>query len=229
MQPYFFPFLGHFDLIRHTERWIVFDTAQYIRHGWVSRNRILHPDAGWQYVTVPLRKHSHLAAIKDIEINESLPWRKTIMGKLTHYRRRAPYYDATTAFVESCLNFEESYLARLNVRIIKQVCHLLGIRFEYSIFSEMELPLGPVTGPGDWALRIAEAVGATEYVNPPSGEILFDSQAFANAKVTLTIRQPPTMTYDCGSMGFEPNLSIIDLLMWNRPEEICDFLRGNRP
>ena len=68
MQPYFFPYLGYFDLINRTDRWIVFDTAQYIRHGWVNRNRILHSDSEWQYILVPLKKHSRKAAIKDIAV-----------------------------------------------------------------------------------------------------------------------------------------------------------------
>ena len=56
MQPYFFPYLGYFDLINSTDRWIVFDTVQYIRHGWINRNRILHPNEGWQYIIVPIMK-----------------------------------------------------------------------------------------------------------------------------------------------------------------------------
>ena len=42
MQPYFFPYLGYFDLINQVDTWIVFDIVQFIRHGWINRNRILH-------------------------------------------------------------------------------------------------------------------------------------------------------------------------------------------
>ncbi len=44
MQPYFFPYLGYFSLIKHTERFILLDSVQFIRHGWVERNRILKPE-----------------------------------------------------------------------------------------------------------------------------------------------------------------------------------------
>ncbi|MBI4996375.1 MAG: WbqC family protein [Rhodocyclales bacterium] len=229
MQPYFFPFLGHFDLIRSTDRWIVFDTPQYIRHGWINRNRILHPDQGWQWILVPLRKHSHTAAINDVEINEDLPWRRTILGQLTHYRRRAPYYDTVVQFVQDCLSTPETSLARLNARILERACRLLGVPFSYQLFSEMNLAIDPVAGPGDWALRVAAALGADEYVNPPGGEPLFDRAAFAAAGIALTIRQPPCMEYRCRGYGFEPHLSIIDVLMWNRPEEISEFLFRESP
>lgn len=63
MQPYFFPYLGYYALIQKTDTWVVFDDCQYIRHGWVNRNRILHPNNSWQYITVPIakakKKNSH--------------------------------------------------------------------------------------------------------------------------------------------------------------------------
>ena len=44
MQPYFFPYIGYFSLIKYVDRFVFFDTPQYISHGWVNRNRILKQD-----------------------------------------------------------------------------------------------------------------------------------------------------------------------------------------
>jgi len=85
MQPYFFPYLGHFDLIYKTDRWIVFDTPQYIRQGWVNRNRILGPNSGWQYITVPTRKHHRDNPIRDILVKEGKDWRERVCRQLEHY------------------------------------------------------------------------------------------------------------------------------------------------
>ena len=79
MQPYFFPYLGYFDLINCTDRWIVADTVQYMKQGWVNRNRILNPSGGWQYILAPTRKHSHRAAIGEIELNDAADWRGLIL------------------------------------------------------------------------------------------------------------------------------------------------------
>jgi hypothetical protein len=59
----------YFALIERTTRWVVFDTAQYIRRGWVNRNRILHPTRGWQYVTVPLAKMPRETPIREVRIS----------------------------------------------------------------------------------------------------------------------------------------------------------------
>ena len=71
MQPYFFPYLGYFSLIKHADLFILFDTPQFIRHGWIERNRILKPDVGWMYVSVLLIKHELQTPIKDVKIDNS--------------------------------------------------------------------------------------------------------------------------------------------------------------
>ena len=61
MQPYFFPYIGYFQLINAVDEWVIFDNIQYIRHGWINRNRILSPnlEKEWQYISLPLDKHSN--------------------------------------------------------------------------------------------------------------------------------------------------------------------------
>jgi len=215
MQPYFFPYLGYFDLICHTDRWVVFDTAQYIRHGWVNRNRILHPESGWQYVIAPLRKHARSAPIRDVHVSDDAGWRRRMAGQLMHYRKEAPFYEETIALIESCLAIPETSLARFDVAILDAVCRRLEIPFRREFFSEMALEIGPVEGPGDWALGIAAALGADEYVNPPGGRDLFDPARFEAKGIRLSIREFRNMEYSCGRHDFVPALSIIDALMWN--------------
>ena len=227
MQPYFFPYLGYFELIHRTDRWVVFDTAQYIRHGWVNRNRILHPSTGWQYVIAPLQQHHREAPISDVKVHEGRSWRDRLCGQLVHYKKKAPYYAAAMGLVEDCLDNTELSLARLNVTILDKVCRYLQIPFRYEYFSEMKLDLGPVGGPGDWALRISEALGASEYVNPPGGEALFDKAKFAAVGIELTFQEFENMTYQCNGYVFEPALSIIDVLMWNSAATVVRHLEAS--
>ena len=228
MQPYFFPYLGYFDLIHGVDQWIVFDTPQYIRRGWVNRNRILHPTAAWQYIVAPVRKHGREAPIGDIRVVESGEWRELIPRQLEHYRRRAPCFEAVAELVHDCLGSPEQSLARLNVQILARMCAVLGIPFAPRFFSEMNLPLGAVDGPGDWALRIAEALGADEYVNPPGGHDLFDASKFAASGIQLTMQKPADFTYECPGYLFQASLSIVDVLMWNSVQQIRGYLEGRR-
>ncbi|ATC64743.1 hypothetical protein CMV30_12655 [Nibricoccus aquaticus] len=227
MQPYFAPYLGYFDLIRQCDEWIVFDTAQYIRHGWVNRNRILHPTTSWQYVIVPLQKHARETAIKDVFAASGNDWCERIIGQLQHYRKKAPYFQSITEFLSTTLSGTPgASIADVNVRLMTACCELLGLRLKIRCFSSLNLSLPPITHPGQWALEISSALNATEYINPPGGRDLFDSAAFAAKGIKLTIQEHRSFHYTTPGYDFVPDLSIIDVLMWNSPEEILRHLRA---
>lgn len=230
MQPYFFPYLGYFDLIYQTDQWVVFDSVQYIRRGWVNRNRVLHQNQGWQYVTVPVEKHARQTVIRDIKIAaDGGKWRGKLLGQLRHYKRHAPFFKETFALVEEGIFSENSSLSRLNANCLRLVCEYLEIDFNCQILSEMHLALGPINEPDDWALRISEALRAAEYINPPGGVQIYQPEKYHAAGVKLTIRQLPPLEYSCGRYEFIPNLSIIDVLMWNAPEKIRQHLEEHTP
>ena len=227
MQPYFFPYLGYFDLINKSDKWIVFDTPQYIRHGWVNRNRILHPTSGWQYFIVPVKKHHRETPIYEIEISDQENWQERILGQLNHYKKKAPNYFGTIEFIKSCFEENLIFLSEFNTMVLSKLCNLLRIDFDIEIFSKMDLQIGKIENPGEWALRICEALGAETYINPPGGETIFDKNEFEAKKINLVIQDFENMKYPVRGNEFVADLSIIDVLMWNEPKEIKKYLDKN--
>jgi len=61
-------------------------------------------------------------------------------------------------------------------------------------------------------------------VIPPGGVGLFDRAKFEATGITLTIQEPADLVYDCDGYEYVPNLSIVDVLMWNSPEVIRAYL-----
>jgi len=228
MQPYFFPYLGHFDLINQADVWIVYDAAQHIRHGWVNRNRVLHHTSSWQYILLPLKKHPYTTPINQIEISSDLDWKTRLLRQLEHYHMDAPYYAQVIGFLEECLSTPENNLARFNTELFRKTCLRLGIDKPIHVFSEMNLAMEPAQGPEDLALGICQAAGASEYINPPGGAGLYNAERFAEHGIKLTIQSFTNMVYDCGRFQFEPDLSIIDVMMWNSPEQIKHYLETFR-
>jgi len=224
MQPYFAPYLGYFDLIRRCDQWVVFDTAQYIRHGWVNRNRVLHPTTDWQYLIVPLQKHSRETPIKDIKVIAGSEWRSRILGQLQHYRGKAPHYQPVVDMVSRVMAANTASLTQLNVLFLQHCCERLGLRFNFQVFSAMNLPLPEITDPGHWALEISSALKASEYLNPPGGKDLFKPDDFRARGIKLTIQEPHPFTYSTPGYRFQPDLSVIDVMMWNSPAEITAHL-----
>jgi hypothetical protein len=228
MQPYFFPYLGYFDLANQADLWIVYDDSQYIRHGWVNRNRILHPHGGWQYVIVPLEKHPHSTPISRIRASARINWKAAIFKQLLHYENKAPYYRPVIAFLREGLSEPEDNLSSLNTKLFRSTCRLLGIDTPIRPFSDLNLPGLPVGRPEDLALAICRAAGADEYINRPGGAGLYDEKRFLEHRLKLTIQTYASFIYDCGRYPFIPDLSIIDVLMWNSPEQIKRYLDTGR-
>ena len=41
MQPYFFPYIGYFQLMNMVDKYLVYDDGLYAKNKWAYRNRIL--------------------------------------------------------------------------------------------------------------------------------------------------------------------------------------------
>lgn len=226
MQPYFFPYLGHFGLIANVDEWIVFDVTQYTTRSWINRNRVLHPKQGWNYITVPLANSSTSINIHEAQILNAIAARKSVLGKLSHYRRTAPRYGAVVALVEEAFaDLYDSSLVRLNVRGLNAVCRYLEIPFRFRILSELGFKPTENLGRGGWAPMICEHVGATSYLNPAGGRELFDPADFADRGIELLFAKTEPLRYETGQFAFEPGLSILDVLMWNAPDKVGAWLR----
>ena len=228
MQPYFFPYLGHFSLIAAVDEWVVFDLTQYTPKTWMNRNRVLHPGGGCQYVSVPLSNSSIHIKTSQANVLSVVDTEQSVLGKLTHYKRQAPFYDAVIGLVrEVFANTPSDSLVHLNATALAKTCAYLGIPFRYSIASEMNLNLPPTLGAGEWALYITSALGASTYINPLSGAALFSAAAFEQRGIDLKFLEPRLFEYSTGRYGFEPYLSVLDVMMWNSPQTVADAVRSH--
>ena len=227
MQPYFFPYLGHFSLITAVDEWIVFDITQYTPKTWMNRNCILHPRAGWQYVTVPLSNSSISIKTHEAKVLNLTEAKANIQGKLSHYKKKAPHFEAVHALINKVFDSAtDDSLVHLNVLGLVAVCQYLDIPFNYRICSKLNLPLPENLGPGEWALEICSLLGATSYVNPASGQGIFDPAEFARRGISLFFAQPTEFVYKTSPYQYEPYLSILDVLMWNSPEVVAEAARN---
>ena len=227
MQPYFFPYIGYISLIKNTDKFILFDVVQFIRHGWIERNRILKQDKGWQYISVPLEKHSLDTLIKDIKINNKEKWKDKIFAQLQHYKRKSPFYKETIEIIKQGLNIETDSIVKLNYSTLKAVCEYLGVNFNCEIFSEMNLNIAPVNAPDEWALNITKEMGYSEYWNPPGGIEFFDRTKYEKAGIKLKFQKVNVRSYPQrrGPENIETGLSLIDVMMFNDVLSINEMLQ----
>ena len=224
MQPYFFPYLGYFAIMHYVDKWIVFDEAQYIYHGWINRNRILNYNKDWQYVTAPIQKHSRDIKIKDVVLANHIQWRDKLLAQLQQYRKRAPYFSSVIEVVREAVNVQEESLSALNTHVLRAICGYLGISVTIEVFSKRNWDIGEVQEADEWALRISESLGAKQYVNPPNGKMFFDEAKWSKSEIELRFLKIRELEYSQKNAAFIPNLSVIDVMMFLEPAHIREAM-----
>lgn len=226
MQPYLFPYIGYFSLINYSDKFIFFDTPQYISHGWINRNRIIKQDGSIGYFIVPIQKCHRETAIKDVKISNSTKWKEKIFGQLTVYRKKAPNYESVVTMIRSVFE-QQAYgdsLSKLSILSVMEICRYLDIKRDFEIFSEMNLDIDDVHAPDEWALNITQACHGDTYVNPPGGLEFFDREKYRENNIKLEFLNQHFKQYVQRIGHFEPALSVIDLMMFCSKEEIIDML-----
>ncbi|NND97227.1 MAG: WbqC family protein [Pirellulaceae bacterium] len=223
MQPYFLPYLTYFSLIASADQFVIFDPVQYIRHGWINRNRILKAGINdWQYIRVPVAKHSRETPIRDITIANHHDWKCKLRAQVDHYRKKAPFYSQAKELLDHCLDIQTSSIVDLNIHSLSVLCDALRIDFQTVRFSDIQHRVDPPQHAGQWALHISKALQATSYINPVGGQAIFRPQEFRRSGIELQFLSNPLTAYCQRRDHFISGLSIIDVLMFNSLDETRD-------
>jgi hypothetical protein len=210
MQPYLFPYLGYFQLMAASDVFIAHDDVQYIKGGWINRNRILR-QGQVQWMMLAVAGASHELPICKRQYSSLASSRGKLLRKLEGAYGKAPHFESTMELVESILSCKEENVARLNLRALKEVAAAIGITTQVLESSQLDFDHA-LSGP-DRVRAVCEAVRASVYLNPPGGKSLYAAAFFAERNIELRFMEPRLEPYPQGSDEFVPGLSIVDVLM----------------
>lgn len=221
MQPYFFPYIGYFQLLRSTDVFVFYDDVQYVKGSWMNRNRILQSGAP-AWFSLPVQHDSHTKRINERRFDRSNKSTSSLINKLHAAYRRAPRFDSTFAGVSELLHAPEEVVAAFNENAVVQTARSLGI--DCSFMSSSDLQIDKEKGPEEKVLDICELLGATTYINAIGGLELYHGAAFAARGIELKFLKTRALEYEQFGDGFVPSLSIIDVMMFNSVAEISSLL-----
>lgn len=219
MQPYFFPYLGYFQLMAAVDHFVIYDDAQYMKGGWINRNRLLHEGTP-HWWTRAIRRDDFRLPIMD-RYYEDEGNAGFLMDRIRHYYRKAPYFSPVSSFIECLMATTEANVARFNETSLKAIAAHLGIRCSFSRASD--LGLSQSSGE-EKVIRICERLAATRYVNASGGRSLYSSARFGSEGIELRFLQPQLQPYPQPEGTFVPGLSIVDVLMYNDAATVRQML-----
>jgi len=223
MQPYFFPYIGYFQLIAAVDMFIVYDNIKYTKKGWINRNRILQNGKDVMF-SLSLSSGSDTLDVCERELAADFN-RDKLLNQFKGAYRRAPYFAQTLPLVEQIVRYEEANLFRFLHHSIVKTCEHLGITTEIRISSGIAIDHDLKNQ--NKVLALCEAVGATTYVNSIGGTELYSKEIFQEKGIELKFIQSKPFEYLQFDHSFVPWLSIIDVMMFNSREEIIAGITGN--
>jgi len=221
MQPYLFPYVGYFQLITAVDKFIILDDVNFINKGWINRNRLLI-NGEPSFFTVPLQKASQNKLIRDIQIAPDIKWRDTLLKTFQFNYSKAPYYNEVYPGLRELFSRDVNNIVELNYLSIQHTCCYLDIKTEI------------IPDPGryeNWHLNgqhrildICIQQNADQYINPIGGMELYSRDLFEQACIKLVFLKSCAEPYTQFRHPFVPNLSILDMMMFCKPDEIKNNL-----
>jgi hypothetical protein len=219
MQPYVFPYLGYFQLLHAADRFLLFDDVNFIKKGWINRNRILLQGEPYTF-TIPIQDVSQNRTIKDSMISPDPAWKQKLLANIRHAYLKAPLFNEVYPSIEEMIGKAEGSIAGLAERSIRWAAERLSLTA--TIQRTSDLAIAPTIKGQERILAICSQLGASMYINPANGAELYDADAFASHGVALRfLRMDADVQYDqVGSDRHVPALSIIDVLMNCTQEQV---------
>lgn len=223
MQPYVFPYLGYYQLLHSADRFVCFDDVNFIKKGWINRNRILLNGAAYTF-TIPIAGASQNNTIRQSIIAEDASWKPKLLTNITHAYRKAPCFAEVFPAVEKLVTEAQGSIADMAEASLRLVVERVGLRVSIHRSSELALPEGIKAQ--ERIIAVAAHHGATTYINPANGAHLYDAERFREAGMDLKfLRMNAGVTYpQYGHAGFEPHLSMLDALMNCSAPELATLL-----
>ncbi len=227
MQPYFFPYIGYWQLMNAVDEYIIADNVNFIKNGYINRNNILINGSASRF-GVPVRKASqnriiaeHEHGLDEAEVTKLLETIKSAYAK-------APYFEKVSEKIELVLKFGLSddgrNLSLFLENAIRVTAEMLGINTPIFLASR-DIKLDGGFKRENLVMAFCKNRGADAYYNAIGGTGLYFRDFFNENGVNLKfVKTDENLRYRQYTDDFIPNLSIIDVMMFCSREEIRGLL-----
>lgn len=220
MQPYFFPYIGYFQMINAVDKFILYDDVNYIKGGWINRNNILQNNER-KLITLNLVGSSSNKLINEISIGNNRKLFKTISQAYS----KSPFFEVVIPIVNEILSLcaPNVSISEIAGESIIKVSDYLNIKTKFEYSSKLYADTKGIDK-ADRLIEICNRNKANTYINAAGGKELYSKDFFKKNYIDLLFIQNHIQEYQQFNNDFVPFLSIIDVMMFNSVEEIKKML-----
>jgi len=199
MQPYFFPYIGYFQLIDSVDTYVNLDHVSFMKRSYMVRN-VLKTDIK---VNIPVLNGSQNKSCTEVMVLFDGKWFTKLLKTIEfNYSKSKNYSEIVNRFILPLENYNGLSISEFNLNIIKEVCGYLDIKTEI-IDSSVGLT---ELKKGDGLIDISKKLNHNSYVNSIGGQKLYQKEYFKSKDIQLNF-------IEMGDVQFKNKYaSILDLL-----------------
>lgn len=214
MQPYLFPYIGYWQLIKAVDKFVILDDVNYIMRGYINRNLILLDGKPYRF-SIPIEKASQNKLIMDTKICFSDSDKKKLIHTIESAYHRAPCFNEVFPIIENIILFSEENLTEYIINSITEILKYVDINTEILVSSKLDKHKGLKAE--ERIIDICRCLNANTYINASGGRELYSHSEFERYNLKLFFLDVRTKNVEYMQYGnaFVENLSIIDVLMFN--------------
>ena len=217
MQPYFFPYIGYFQLIHSVDLFVIYDDVNFIKKGWINRNQLII--RGEEHLfTLPVEKLSQNKKIRELFLKDDSVWWNKFSKNLHLNFFSSPFFNETSELFHQISNFQDRNLANFVGNSIEQICSHLNLKTKTMYSSELNVA-DSFTGE-QRILEICKILGASTYINAINGKHLYSKEHFSNKGIDLRFI---SLKKD-SILSFNPYLSTLQALFEVGKQEFFSHL-----
>ena len=223
MQPYLFPYLGYFQLINAADKFAIYSHVQYIKKGWINRNKILVNNHE-KLFSFSIRKASYTDTIKEkyFDANIKTEFSKFLIMLHFSYKKALFFYE-TYNLIEEILNYDDFNVSNFILNSLHKICGYLNIQTPILDLASIE---NNSINRSERVIILCNLMESNHYINSIGGVELYDKTFFEDNGISLNFLKTRSIEYHQFGNIFVPNLSIIDIMMFNSIDRIHEMLNN---
>lgn len=219
-QPNYWPYPGLIGKIMRSDKFIYVTKVQFEKKSWQKRNRIRTKE-GWTYIQVPtITKGKFEQNICDVKIDNSLDWRQKHWRSISLVYGKAPFFSEYKDFIEDLYLKNWSYLSELDIYIMNFLLKELNVTTQVYYDKDYEFS-GSKT---DLLVDMCRELNCDTYLSNLGSASYVEINKFVERGMQHQYIDYKGCEYQQQFRGYEPNLSILDMLLNCGKEKTCAIL-----
>jgi len=213
MQPYFFPYIGYFQLIHCVDTYVNLDHVSFMKRSYMTRNTLKNNTI----INVNVWKASQNKKCNEIYVNFENNYIPKFLKTLENlYSKESHYETILSEIILPEFIDRKTTISKFNLNLIKRICNYLDIKTKIVDTSENLTKLKK----GEGLKEITKHFNSKSYINAIGGQSLYNKEDFKNDNIQLNF-------IEMGNVAFDNKYtSILDLLFRYNKEYIKEQIRN---